>query len=200
MLNEWVWLPFLIRFFQIQLLYQGELFFILFVTVIVECRRQQKLNSWNALAMERWRKSSRKSPCTQLPEWQGGGSIILKCNEHYPSLISYDSHSWRKTIHLKENAGDEWSRHTRFKPRAENSEWGCGRGWVGVSVFQCLTLCDPRDWQARILEWVAIFSSRESSQLEYWTYVSCISCTGRWTFYHWEAQRINWGCFKQDYL
>ena len=141
MLNEWVWLPFLIRFFQIQLLYQGELFFILFVTVIVECRRQQKLNSWNALAMERWRKSSRKSPCTQLPEWQGGGSIILKCNEHYPSLISYDSHSWRKTIHLKENAGDEWSRHTRFKPRAENyqrknggvdeGEWG----WVSSSVW-----------------------------------------------------------------
>ena len=38
---------------------------------------------------------------------------------------------------------------------------------MGVSVFQCLTHCDPMDWQARILEWVAIFSSRESSQLEY---------------------------------
>ena len=100
--------------------------------------------------MERWRKSSRKSPCTQLPEWQGGGSIISKCNEHYPSLTSYDSHSWRKTIHLTENAGDEWPRHTRFKPRAENyqrknggaeeGEWG----WVFSSVWLIVTPCTGR--------------------------------------------------------
>ena len=53
---------------------------------------------------------------------------------------------------------------------------------------QCLTLCDPMDCspqgssvyeilQARILEWVAMPSSRRSSQLRNWTQVSCI--TGR---------------------
>ena len=57
----------------------------------------------------------------------------------------------------------------------------------------CVTLYDPRDYippgssvhgipQARILEWVAIFYSRGSSQSRDWT---CISCTGRPILYHW---------------
>ena len=64
-----------------------------------------------------------------------------------------------------------------------------------VTVFQymlclvtqsCLSLCDPMDCsppgssvhgtsQARILEWVAMPSSRESSQPRDWTQVSCIA-------------------------
>ena len=60
------------------------------------------------------------------------------------------------------------------------------------SVAQsCLTVCDPIDCsppgssvhgivQARILEWVAISSSRGSSPLKDWTGVSCSSCIGRW--------------------
>ena len=36
--------------------------------------------------------------------------------------------------------------------------------------------------QARILEWVAIFSSESSSWPMDWTWVSCI---GRWILYHW---------------
>ena len=55
----------------------------------------------------------------------------------------------------------------------------------------CLTLCDPLDcslpgssvhgiFQARILEWVAISSSRGSSQPSNRTHVSCISYIGRW--------------------
>jgi len=59
------------------------------------------------------------------------------------------------------------------------------------SVAQsCLTLCDPMDcsppgssvngiFQARTLEWVAISSSRGSSQPRDQTWVSCISCIGR---------------------
>ena len=54
-----------------------------------------------------------------------------------------------------------------------------------VVIQSCLTLCDPMDYslrglfvhgvfQARILEWVAIYFSRESSQLRDLT---CISCT-----------------------
>ena len=56
----------------------------------------------------------------------------------------------------------------------------------------CPTLCDPMDCsppgssvhgisQARILEWVAIFYSRESSWPRDWT---CISCIGRQILYH----------------
>ena len=44
--------------------------------------------------------------------------------------------------------------------------------------------------QARILEWVAISFSRESSRPRDGTYVSCVSCIGRWVLYHcttWEA-------------
>ena len=57
----------------------------------------------------------------------------------------------------------------------------------------CLTLCDPMDCsppassvheilQARILEWVAISSSRRSSRPRDRT---CVSCIGRWVLYHW---------------
>ena len=52
----------------------------------------------------------------------------------------------------------------------------------GVKVAQsCPTLCDPIDYtvhgilQARILEWVAVPISRESSQLRDRTQVSCIA-------------------------
>ena len=75
------------------------------------------------------------------------------------------------------------------------------------SVTQlCPTLCDPMDCcppgssvhgilQARILEWVAIPSSRGSSWLRDWTNISCISCTGRQILYHcstWEAPLHSW--------
>ena len=63
------------------------------------------------------------------------------------------------------------------------------------SVAQlCLTLCDPMDYsppsstilgilQAGILEWVAMPSSRGSSQPRDGTQVSCVSCIGRWFLY-----------------
>ena len=44
--------------------------------------------------------------------------------------------------------------------------------------------------QARVLEQVAIFSSRGSSRPRDWTHVSCVSCIGRRILYHcatWEA-------------
>ena len=54
----------------------------------------------------------------------------------------------------------------------------------------CLTLCNPMDcsppgiFQARILEWVVISSSRGSSQPRDWIQVSRIFCVGRWILYH----------------
>ena len=60
-------------------------------------------------------------------------------------------------------------------------------------ALSCPTLCDPTDcsppgssvhgiFQARILEWVAISSSREYSWPSDQTPISCI---GRWILYHW---------------
>ena len=67
---------------------------------------------------------------------------------------------------------------------------------VKVLVTQsCLTLCDLMDCsppgssvhgilQARILEWVAVSSSRGSSRPGDRICVSYVSCVGRWVFYH----------------
>ena len=64
------------------------------------------------------------------------------------------------------------------------------------SVAQlCLTFCDPTDcsqsgssvhgiFEARILEWVAISSARESSQSRDQTPASSVSCIGRRILYH----------------
>ena len=46
-----------------------------------------------------------------------------------------------------------------------------------------MLLC-PWDFPGRILEWVAISFSRESSQHRDWIWISCISCTGSQILYH----------------
>ena len=59
----------------------------------------------------------------------------------------------------------------------------------------CPTLCDPVDCspsgssvhdilQARILEWVAILSSRGASWTREQTCVSYLCCMGSWVLYH----------------
>ena len=74
------------------------------------------------------------------------------------------------------------------------------------SLQLCLTLCDPMGFnppgfsvhgilQARILAWVAIPSSRGSSQPRGQTRVSCISCIAGGFFTHrvtWEAHKGEW--------
>ena len=61
------------------------------------------------------------------------------------------------------------------------------------------TVCDPGDsslpgsfihgiFQARILQWVTISFCRGSSWPWDWTFVSCISCIGRWVLYHWAVE------------
>ena len=63
----------------------------------------------------------------------------------------------------------------------------------------CLTLCNPMDQsppgssvhgilQPRILEWVAMPSSRGSSWPRDWTQVSCISCIAGEFFHRWASQ------------
>ena len=64
-----------------------------------------------------------------------------------------------------------------------------------VCAQSCLNLCNPMDcslpgssvheiFQAKILEWVAISSSRGSSWPRDWTHVSWFSCIGKWILYH----------------
>ena len=68
-------------------------------------------------------------------------------------------------------------------------------GVCAKSLQSCPTLCHPVDrslpdssvhgiLQAGILEWVAISSSRVSSQPRDRTPVSYVSCIGRWVLYH----------------
>ena len=71
-------------------------------------------------------------------------------------------------------------------------------GHTCVPLLQsCLTLCDPMDFswsgssvcgilQARILEWVAIPSSRRSSLPRDWTCLFYVSCIGRHVLYQWQ--------------
>ena len=85
------------------------------------------------------------------------------------------------------------------------SSQGCAAFWEAhhlhtvcmhaKSLQSCPTLCDPvyRSWpgssvhgilQARILEWVAMPSVRESSQSRDGTHMSYISCIDRQVLYH----------------
>ena len=63
------------------------------------------------------------------------------------------------------------------------------------SLQSCPALYNPMDYspsgssvhgtlQARTLEWIAISSSRGSSQLKDGTRFSYVSCIGRWVLYH----------------
>ena len=67
---------------------------------------------------------------------------------------------------------------------------------ICLAAQSCPILCGPmncslqgssvhENFQARILEWVAIFYSKGSSQPRDWTHISCISCIGRWILYRW---------------
>ena len=57
-------------------------------------------------------------------------------------------------------------------------------------------------FQARTLEWVAISYSRGSSPPSDLTWISCVSCIGRWILYHWAIDWILVGllvfCFYKE--
>ena len=79
----------------------------------------------------------------------------------------------------------------------------CGVCMHTKSLQSCLTLCNPLECnppgssvhgilQARILEWIAIPSSKGSSQPRDWSQVSCISClTGRF-FTYWATREVGY--------
>ena len=77
-----------------------------------------------------------------------------------------------------------------------------------LSPFSGVRLCEPVDCsppgssvhgslQARVLEWVAVPSSRGSSPPRDRTHISYVFCIGRWVLYHWatwETPIILWVC------
>ena len=79
---------------------------------------------------------------------------------------------------------------------------------VRVCAKLCLALCNPVDWSlshfssvngifhARLLEWVAILSSRRSSQPRVWTHVSCDSGLGRLILDHWVSWKVLRNIYK----
>ena len=74
-----------------------------------------------------------------------------------------------------------------------------GIWWRDVGLFPNIFECNISIFQARILEWFAISSSRGSSQPRNWTLVSCVSWVGRQILYHWatwETHFIQIVCFN----
>ena len=84
--------------------------------------------------------------------------------------------------------------HLTSHSRMSGSRWVTTQSWLLVCIAKllqsCLTLCDPVDCcppgfsahgilQARILEWIAVSSSRGSSWPRDWTRVSYVSCIDR---------------------
>ena len=73
--------------------------------------------------------------------------------------------------------------------------------WGTLSAQSCATLCGLMEgslsgssvygiFQAKILEWVVISSSRGSSKPRDQTCISCISYLGRWILYHLESPQV----------
>ena len=81
-----------------------------------------------------------------------------------------------------------------FSQASASVIWVCG--YCCLVAYSCPTLCDPVGcslpgssihgvFQARILEWVVISSSRGSSWPRNWTHISWGSCIVRWILYNW---------------
>ena len=127
------------------------------------------------------------------------GMQDLSCSTGALSSSMWDTVPWPGIKPRPPCIGGMWSlRHwtTREVPEL-NDVLKVPGGGSGLVSKSCLTLCDPEDCsppdscvhgisQARILEWVAISSSRASPWPRDWTQVSC---TGRWILYQW-ATRI----------
>ena len=84
-----------------------------------------------------------------------------------------------------------------------NHHQSLGEVLLCVCAQSCLTLrpmaCSPPEssvhgiFQARILKWFAISSSRASFWHRDRTCISCVSCIGRWILYHcatWEKMQV----------
>ena len=119
--------------------------------------------------------------------------------------LNLEALGWRPSL------SDESDVRLRGRQREREKHWLCffnfrHQSFVGLFLCtclvtqSCLTLCDPKDYgppgssvrgifQARILEWVAISSSRRSSWLRDQTCISYFSCIG-WFLYPWATWEV----------
>jgi len=109
-----------------------------------------------------------------------------------------DRGAWRAIVHMVAKSQTQLSTYAHTHPSIQlimmRFASPCPRVCCAQSFQSCPTLCNPMDCslpgssvhrilQVRILEWVAISSSRGSSQPSDQTSVSCMSCIGRWCFF-----------------
>ena len=123
-------------------------------------------------------------------------NLQIQCNP-YQNYQWYFSQSWNKKIYnLYGNTKDPKQPKQSWERKMELEESGsltsdCGYCLVSKSYPN---ICDPVDcnpqgfsvhgiFQARILQWVAMPSSRGSSQPRDQTHVSYVSCIGRRVLY-----------------
>ena len=169
---------------------------------------------WRRLLSVPW--TARGSNQSILKEISPGCSLegpVLKLKLQYLGHLM-----WRVDSLEKTDAGRDWGQEkgtTKDEMTGwhhwlseHESEWtpGVGDGQGGLACCNScgrreldtterlnwteLRLFHPWCFQARILEWGAISSSRGSSWPRDQTWVSCISCIDRWTLYHWAT--IHW--------
>ena len=131
------------------------------------------------------------------------GSVICENSEYL--VQKWLRISRQKQQNIKTSAGPSVTTHV-----IHSQDWSCQTlSQSGCTNFYtpeffmsllkllwlCPTLCNSMDHsppsfsvdgilQARILEWVAISYSRESSRPRDWTHISWVSCIGRWVLYH----------------
>ena len=129
--------------------------------------------------------------------WQSKGWISwMMWNEVKPSILHNPyGNPMMKVVHVLISVVRKLAQrgHVAFQfTQLVNINTCCCHCLVAQS---CLTLCNPMDCsppgssvrgisKTRILEWVAISSSRGSSRPGDRTHVSCISWEGRWILYH----------------
>ena len=146
------------------------------------------------------------------PNWSCENCSNIQQPHKQSELCSPEGHTLTDSTYmrnLQQSNSEAGSRMVVAETR-ERGKWGtavcvCVCVCAHTHAQLCPTLCDPMDCrlpgssvhgvlQARTLEWVAISSSRGSSQPRDWTHVSCISCIGRWILYHF----TNWeGCYGE---
>ena len=99
---------------------------------------------------------------------------------------NYSPCRWHMLRQEKDMIGWTWGKMQNLKSLQDVIYLLCrvGLSWDPVSLTR---LSVHEISQARILEWVAISSSRESSHTQRWTGISCI---GRHILYHWATLDI----------
>ena len=142
-----------------------------------------------------WRRECQPTPVFLPGECHGQRSLV-----GYSSGVA-ESWTWLSHTHTNTHTHTKTKKtstqKTKLKTNSKIGDWNLPVTCASICakmLQSCLALCDPMDWsppgssvhgilQARILEWVAMPSSRESSQPRDQTHVSYVSCIGRRVFY-----------------